>query len=75
MKGMEASTHTVRIDENHRLELVLPDLPEGALVSVTVEPVFAPDPTFRRQPGSAAGRIRIMPNFEDPLEEFEADKY
>lgn len=72
---MEATTHRVRIGEDHRLELVLPELPEGAIVNVTIEPEPSAYPGFRRQPGSARGLGRILPNSDDPLEEFESDKY
>ena len=71
---METSTHKVRIGRDHRLELLLPELPEGVMVRVTVEmepPVTA---WLQRRMGSAIGLGR-SPSFVDPLEEFECEKY
>lgn len=71
---MVSSVHTARVGRDHKIEVSVPDIPEGAVVSVHVN--FEPEVTRpRRVPGTARGQGRILPNFDAPLEEFEDEKY
>lgn len=66
--GFEEIKQTARVDRDHRVILSLPTFEEGTEVQVTVHRSTR---KVTRRPGSAAGRLRIEPGFDDPLPEFE----
>ncbi len=53
-----------------RVEVVVPELRQGEVVKVSIssDEASAPAP---RPLGLLRGKIRVLPNFDEPLEEFE----
>jgi hypothetical protein len=58
------------VGEGGRVQVVIPELHPGEVVEVAVRYESSPRPA-ERPLGLLAGRIRVMPDFDEPLEEFE----
>jgi hypothetical protein len=61
---------TTTVKQDGRIEVIVPDLRQGQTVEVLVT-FDQPNETRPRRPGTARGKIRIHPDFDQPLPEFE----